>query len=118
MGVRVGMIVRAGVAALALEASSAAQAGAQEIVCAAPSAGMVSCIAGRLCACAFAPGSPATGLPDGFRWDCGILRPRCGPPVPATLDPWQGDLPEALAVAPPNAPRPPRPRWPDLRPPG
>lgn len=58
----------------------------------------VACIAGRLCACRFVPGSPATGLPDGYRWDCGILRPRCGDPVPATIDAWQGPLPEGLSL--------------------
>ena len=58
----------------------------------------MACIAGRLCSCGFARGSPAVGLPDGFRWDCGILRPSCGPPVAATLDPWQGELPESLEI--------------------
>lgn len=66
--------------------------------CTADGAGLVVCIAGRLCSCGFARGSPATGLPDGFRWDCGILRPSCGPPVPATLDPWQGALPNSLEI--------------------
>ena len=66
--------------------------------CTAEGAGLVACIAGRLCSCGFVRGSPATGLPDGFRWDCGILRPSCGPPVPATLDPWQGPLPDSLEI--------------------
>jgi hypothetical protein len=75
-----------------------AGARAQTPSCTVEDAGQVACIAGRLCSCGFARGSPATGLPDGFRWDCGILRPSCGPPVPATLDPWQGDLPDSLAI--------------------
>ena len=58
----------------------------------------VACMAGRLCACRFVPGSPATGLTDGYRWDCGILRPRCGGEVPATIDAWQGSLPDALSL--------------------
>ena len=103
-------------AVLVLAALPTAGPSAQEPVCAAQSAGLVACIAGRLCACGFARGSAATGLSDGFRWDCGILRPRCGPPAPATLDPWQGDLPDALAISPPNLPAPPRPIWPEPRP--
>ena len=71
---------------------------AEEPRCTDEAAGLVACIAGRLCTCGFARGSPATGLPDGFRWDCGILRPSCGPPVPATLDPWQGELPDSLEI--------------------
>jgi hypothetical protein len=58
---------------------------------------MTACIAGHECECGFARGSAATGLPDRFRWDCGILRPRCDPP-PATIDGWQGDLPASLLI--------------------
>ena len=83
------------VAALLQPATPAA---AQSPTCADANAGMVACIAGRLCACGLVRGSVATGLPDGFRWDCGILRPRCGEPVPATLDPYLGPLPEALSI--------------------
>lgn len=75
-----------------------APAAAQSPGCDGASTGLVACIAGRLCACGFARGSAATGLPDGYRWDCGILRPRCGEPVPATLDPYLGPLPEALSI--------------------
>ncbi len=73
-------------------------AAAQAPACDAQAAGTVACVAGRLCACGFGRGSPATGLPDGFRWDCGVLRPRCGEPVPATIDPYRGPLPDALAI--------------------
>jgi hypothetical protein len=82
----------------ALLLAPAAPGRAQEDVCAAASAGRVACIADKLCACRFEPGSRATGLPDGFRWDCGILRPACGGGAPATVDAWQGGLPEALAI--------------------
>jgi hypothetical protein len=85
-----------GAFALALLIGSPAQA--EEPLCTAAGAGLVSCIAGRLCSCGFARGSPANGLPDGFRWDCGILRPSCGSPTPATLDPWQGELPSSLEI--------------------
>lgn len=71
---------------------------AEEQACGADTVGRVTCMAGRLCRCGFEPASQATRLPDGFRWDCGILRPSCGGPAPATIDPWQGGLPESLAI--------------------
>ncbi|MEK0082223.1 hypothetical protein [Benzoatithermus flavus] len=71
---------------------------AQAPVCSLETMDSVACIAGRLCTCIFARGSPATGLPDGFRWDCGILRPACGEPLPATIDAYRGPLPESLAI--------------------
>jgi hypothetical protein len=74
------------------------QAQAQENACSAAAVGSIACIADKLCACISSRGSPATGLPDGYRWDCDILRPSCGPPAPATLDPWQRGLPDALAI--------------------
>jgi len=86
-----------GLAALMLVAG-AAPSRADEPACAPESAGLVACIAGRLCSCGFERASQASGLPDGFRWDCGILRPACGGPTPATIDPWQGGLPESLAI--------------------
>jgi hypothetical protein len=72
--------------------------GAQEAVCAADTAGRVACIAGKLCACGSSPGGQITALPDGFRWDCGILRPACGGEAPTTMDAWQDGLPDALAI--------------------
>lgn len=71
---------------------------AQAPLCAVETVGQVACIAGRLCDCRLGRGSPATGLPDGFRWDCGILRPPCGDPRPATIDPYPGLLPDALSI--------------------
>jgi hypothetical protein len=71
---------------------------AQGFACSLETVESVACIAGRLCTCSFARGSPATGLPDGFRWDCGILRPACGQPLPATIDAYRGPLPESLAI--------------------
>ena len=89
---------RFAISALTLVLLADAKAWADAPSCTAEGAGLVACIAGRLCSCDFARGSPATGLPDGFRWDCGILRPSCGPPVAATLDPWQGNLPGSLEI--------------------
>mgnify|MGYP000614964591 CR=1 FL=1 len=88
-----------GLAGMVVAGASAASA-AEPPACAAPAVGLVACIAGRLCSCRFERASPATGLPDGFRWDCGILRPACGALPPATIDPWQGGLPESLAIDP------------------
>lgn len=47
-------------------------------------AGVVACMAGRLCRCGYERGGIVSGRPDGWRWDCGVLRPSCGDPVPAT----------------------------------
>ena len=71
---------------------------AQTPGCGAGSVDMVACIAGQSCTCRFQFGSPATGLADGYRWDCGILQPSCGGPIPATLDPYTGPLPESLSI--------------------
>ena len=73
-------------------------AGAQDRACMADVAESVECIGGRLCTCRFEPGSQATRQPDGFRWDCGILQPHCGGEVPATIDAWQGQLPDGLSI--------------------
>jgi hypothetical protein len=72
-------------------------AGAQDRVCSPETVGITLCIAGRQCACGFARGSPATGLPDGFRWDCGILRPSCAE-APAAIGAPPNDLPAALLI--------------------
>jgi hypothetical protein len=84
--------------AAALALPLAAPAGAQAPACDVQAAETVACIAGRLCRCRFAAASALTGLPEGFRWDCGILRPACGDPRPATLDAYTGPLPEALSI--------------------
>ena len=40
-----------------------------------------------------------TGLPDGYRWDCGINRPPCADALPpATIDAYQGPLPDAVTL--------------------
>jgi hypothetical protein len=45
--------------------------------------GVVQCMDGKLCECRFEQGGSMTGRPDGWRWDCGALRPECHLP-PAT----------------------------------
>jgi hypothetical protein len=46
--------------------------------------GSVACIAGKLCLCGYQRGGVLAGRPEGYLWDCGVLRPACGAP-PATL---------------------------------
>ncbi|HEV7264351.1 MAG TPA: hypothetical protein VGN83_05465 [Falsiroseomonas sp.] len=50
--------------------------------CTAERAGVASCMAGKLCRCDFARGGTLAGRPDGWRWDCGVLRPACGEALP------------------------------------
>lgn len=61
---------------------------------------MTACLAGKMCACNYDRGGIATGIPAGYRWDCGILRPGCGNPldVPATLNPYPGPYPSAVSI--------------------
>ena len=68
--------------------------------CVDASAGLVACVAGKLCVCRFDRGGATTGLPAGFRWDCGVLRPACGDAAgpPATLDRYPYPLPPALGI--------------------
>ncbi|MBE9605167.1 hypothetical protein IAI18_09845 [Acetobacteraceae bacterium H6797] len=40
--------------------------------------GMVSCMAEKLCVCGYERGGTMSGRPEGWRWDCGALRPACG----------------------------------------
>ena len=54
--------------------------------CNAARAGSVACQSGRLCECRFERGGSITGTRDGHRWDCGILRPSCGPVAPADIN--------------------------------
>lgn len=78
---------------------------AQEIpACTQDRAGAAACMAGRLCLCGYQRGGIVSGRPDGWRWDCGTLRPACGealPPagIPGTLQP----LPQLLLPLPPES---------------
>ena len=88
------------VAATLLLATASTPALAQAPSCSAALAGSVACFERVLCACSFQRGGAMTGLPTGYRWDCGILRPPCsgGPDVPATTGGYQGPLPDAIAL--------------------
>lgn len=68
--------------------------------CADGSAGLVACVAGKLCACRLDRGGAVSGLPAGYRWDCGVLRPACGDAAfpPATLDSYPYPLPPGLGL--------------------
>lgn len=64
--------------------------------CNRPGLGTVACQEGRLCECIFDRGGAMTGIPAGFRWDCGILRPRCGDAAvpPASVEEYRGTPPQ------------------------
>jgi hypothetical protein len=58
-------------------------AAAQEIPsCNQDRVGAVACMAGKLCSCGYQRGGVVSGRPDGYRWDCGVLRPACGEALP------------------------------------
>ncbi len=65
-------------------------------VCNAPREGVAACLAGIACQCRFERGGSITGRADGFRWDCGPLRPRCDTvpaapfPPPTPTAPYPG----------------------------
>lgn len=76
-------------------------AGAQmPLSCTAATLGATACLAGKLCACTYDRGAIATGIPAGYRWDCGILRPGCGSALefPATLNPYSGPYPTTVGI--------------------
>lgn len=53
-------------------------------VCDQDRVGATACLAGRLCACSYDRGGVVSGRAEGYRWDCGILRPACAE-APAAL---------------------------------
>ena len=75
--------------------SAAGPASAQEPPRCTPEVdGALACMAGQSCRCGFARGGLLTAQPDGWRWDCGILRGRCGEALVQT--------PQALYELPPG----------------
>lgn len=108
------LLLAAGVALAA--GAAAAQA---PPACRPETAGIVTCMAGRMCVCGFERSGRMTGLQAGWRWDCGVLRPACGggPETPATTGDGSGQWggPWSLDVTlppPPPRPRPPPPNVP------
>lgn len=55
-------------------------------VCNPPREGVAACLGGRQCLCRFERGGSIAGRPDGYRWDCGVLRPSCAE-MPAEIAP-------------------------------
>ncbi|WP_137180488.1 hypothetical protein [Roseomonas sp. AR75] len=63
-------------------------AAAQEMpACNQDRVGAVACMAGKLCSCGYQRGGIVSGRPDGYRWDCGVLRPACGEGLPPAAVP-------------------------------
>ena len=54
--------------------------------------GQVSCMANRMCECIYDRGGSITGVPEGFRWNCGINRGRCEV-EPGTIIEYRGNTP-------------------------
>ena len=69
-------------------------------VCSGQNLGAASCFSGKLCECIHDRGGSVTGTPEGFRWDCGILRPKCGEAAdaPANPDEFSGPYPLAVGI--------------------
>ncbi len=60
-------------------------------------AGALSCQANVACECKYFHASAAHGTPAGYRWDCGIRRPKCEV-VPADVGGYRGPYPDAVAI--------------------
>jgi hypothetical protein len=80
---------------------------AQEIpACTQDRVGAAACMSGKLCSCGYQRGGSVSGRPDGYRWDCGALRPACGeaaPPAGIGMTPaWP--MPELYLQLQPPAP--------------
>ncbi|PZW39016.1 hypothetical protein C8P66_13149 [Humitalea rosea] len=56
---------------------------AAQPACGAETRGQLACMAGRSCLCRHEQGGSLTGIPPGWAWDCGALRPDCPPPAAA-----------------------------------
>lgn len=94
------MSVRACLLAIAAFVIAAPVFAAEPPACNRPAMGQVGCIDGRLCKCLYDHGGTVTGVPPGFRWDCSILRPRCGDAAapPTSVQEYRGQ-PPALPLA-------------------
>ena len=79
---------------------SVSMADAQPPLCNTATLGTTACLASKMCVCTYERGGVATGVPAGYRWDCGILRPGCGSflDLPATLNPYPGPYPTAVEI--------------------
>jgi hypothetical protein len=73
--------------------------------CNAGQEGMIACFAGRQCVCYFERGGTMTGRRDGYRWNCGLLRPSCveAPVETAHPSPPISVFPPAITLEPGGA---------------
>jgi hypothetical protein len=87
------------VLSLAVPAVGPIVARAQTFNCTEATAGQLSCQAGTARECHWFHASAMEGTPAGWRWDCGILRPRCAENFPATIDDYSEALPDSLSLS-------------------
>ena len=68
--------------------------------CTRASLGQTACFSPRLCECIYDRGGAMTGVPEGFRWKCDIMKPYCGEAanVPATIIEYRGTPPSYPAA--------------------
>jgi hypothetical protein len=87
---------------------SARPGAAQEMpACNQDRVGGVACMAGKLCRCDYQRGGVLSGRPEGYRWDCGVLRPACGEALAPPALPGGQPLPmPQLFIQPPFEPPP------------
>lgn len=71
---------------------------AQAFQCTEATAGQLACQAGTACECRWFHASAMEGTPAGWRWDCGILRPRCAGNLPATVEDYSDVIPDSLSI--------------------
>ncbi len=86
-----------GIAAV-LSLAVLAPARGQTPACEPASAGQLSVQAEVQCECRFFVASRLRGTSSGWRWDCGILRPRLNYAVPVDLNAYPYGLPEGLSI--------------------
>jgi len=66
-----------GIAVLCAVLTVVTGARAQEVQCGAQTAGQLLCQQSRLCQCEYFAGGALDDGSAGYRWDCGLFRPRC-----------------------------------------
>jgi hypothetical protein len=99
-------------AAALLGLAALAPARGQTPACGTATGGELSVQADVQCECRFFLESRFEATPAGWRWDCGILRPRLNYTVPVDLNAYPYALPEGLSLELPTSldPRPPPPK--------
>ncbi len=75
-----------GIAALCAALTVVTGARAQEVQCSAQTAGRLLCQQSRLCQCEYFAGGALDDVSAGYRWDCGLFRPRCEPEAASSAE--------------------------------